>query len=55
MRRIARMRVDCGLVVEVAHQCVARVGRDRTDAAVIEDLRGLAQQSHLRVHRVDDE
>ena len=26
-----------------------------TDAAVIEDLRGLAQQAHLRVYRVDDE
>ena len=29
--------VDRGLVVEVAHQRVARVGRYRTDAAVIED------------------
>ena len=41
------------LVVEVAHQRVARVGRDRRYAAGVQDLRRLLQQARLRIQRVD--
>jgi hypothetical protein len=47
--------VDRGLVVEMAHQRVAGVGRERADAAMIDHLRGLPQQPQLRIDRVNDE
>ena len=45
--------IDRGTIVQVTRECVAGVGRDRAHAAVIENLRGLAQQAHLRIDRVD--
>jgi hypothetical protein len=41
------------LVVEMADQGVARIGGNRRDAAVVQDLRGLLQQARLRVVGVD--
>ena len=45
--------IDRRPIVQMARECIAGVRRDRTHAAVIEDLRGLAQQAHLRIDRVD--
>ena len=41
------------LVVQVAHERVAGVGGHGRDAAGVQDLRGLAEQAHLRVLGVD--
>ena len=43
------------LVVEVAHERVARIGGDRRHASCMQDLRGLLEQAGLRVVRVDFE
>ena len=47
--------LDGLLVVQVADERVARVGGHRRQAAVVQDLRGLAQQADLRVVGVDVE
>jgi hypothetical protein len=44
-----------GLVVQMAHERIARIGRDRRDAARVQDLRGLLQQARLRVVGMDFE
>ena len=51
----AAQLLDGVLVVEVAHERVARVGGHRGEAAVVQDLRGLAQQADLRVVGMDVE
>ena len=45
--------IDRGTIVQMARECIAGVRRDRAHAAVIENLRGLAQQAHLRIDRMD--
>ena len=47
--------LDRGLVVEMADERVARIGRDRGDAAGVQDLRRLLQQADLRVLGMDFE
>jgi hypothetical protein len=45
--------LDRALVVQVAYQRVAGVGRQRDDAAAMDDLRGLLDQARLRILGVD--
>ena len=45
----AAQRLRRVLVVEMAHQRVARVGRYRADATRVQDLRRLLEQAQLRV------
>ncbi len=45
--------IDRSAVVQMTREGIARVGGNRADATVIENLRGLPQQAHLRVDRVD--
>jgi len=49
----AAQRLGRGLVIEMAHQRIARIGGDRRNAAGVQDLRRLLQQPVLRILGVD--
>lgn len=44
--------IDRGPVIQVARKRVARVGGNRADTAMIQNLRCLPQQSNLRIDRM---